>query len=57
MCFLDLHKLLDLNVVRKEIGQTSVSSKIIMKMKNTAAEKLFSSATILPDIVEGNVRW
>ena len=54
----------DLDVVRKEFGETSVSSIIISKLKNTmsdrhAAEKLFSTilseyrANILPDIVSG----
>ncbi len=53
----------DLDVVRQEIGQSSVSSKIVYKLKNTmsdrhAAEKLFSTllsdyrASILPDIVD-----
>ena len=54
----------DLDVVRKEIGESSVSSKIISKLKNTmsdrhAAEKLFSTilseyrANILPDVMNG----
>ena len=54
----------DLDVVRKELGKSDVSSVIITKVKNTmsdrhAAEKLFSQilseyrADILPDIVSG----
>lgn len=54
----------DLDVVRKEIGECDVSSKIVSKLKNTmtdrhAAEKLFANiladyrADILPDIVAG----
>ena len=54
----------DLDVIRKEIGEECVSSKIICKLKNTmsdrhAAEKLFSTllseyrANILPDVVSG----
>ena len=54
----------DLDVVRKEIGESSVSSKIVSKLKNTmsdrhAAEKLFSTilseyrANILPDVMNG----
>lgn len=50
----------DLDVVRKEIGESIVSSIIVSKMKNTmsdrhSAEKLFSTilseyrASILPD--------
>ena len=54
----------DLDVVCKETGQCSVSSKILFKIKNTmsgrhSAEKLFSTfladyrADVLPDIVRG----
>ena len=54
----------DLDVVRKEVGQSAVSAKIISKLKNTmsdrhAAEKLFAQilaeyrANILPDVVAG----
>ena len=52
----------DLNVVSKELGGSSVSDKVLLKIKNTmsdrhSAEKLFSQllqefrSTILPDIV------
>ena len=54
----------DLDVVRKDVGQSDVSLKILSKVKNTmsdrhAAEKLFAQilaeyrADILPDIVSG----
>ena len=57
-----LVEILDLNVVSKELGGSSVSDKVLLKIKNTmsdrhSAEKLFSQllqelrSTILSDIV------
>lgn len=54
----------DLDAVRKEIGESAVSTKIVANLKNTmsdrhAAEKLFSQilaeyrADILPDVMDG----